>query len=40
VGQKTIELAKVLEETFVSMQNWRIKHTKEYQLQIDELLEQ
>jgi hypothetical protein len=26
VGQERIELAKVLEETFVSMQIWHIEH--------------
>jgi hypothetical protein len=39
MGLKGVELAKALEEAFVGMQNWHAKHTKEYQMQVDELLE-
>jgi hypothetical protein len=39
VGLEGVELAKALEEAFVGMQNWHVEHTKEYQMQVDKLLE-
>jgi hypothetical protein len=40
VGQEIVEFAKALEKACIGMQNWHTEHTKDYQMQFDELLEE